>query len=186
MQALFIVFGIIGLIMIFFGAKWTWKSVKAKEIVNFPFIESKKEFEIKNIGLFSLCILGGGSVNNSGCFQVQIKDRDNQRIVELKENTMKPRFRKNWKMGVEYFQFKISKNGWYKIEIKNPKDLVVKQSTLKIKQVFQYPVPTESLEVLIKETIPNSKKLFGILLLVLGVNISAWGIMLGINPHLFG
>lgn len=171
--------------MIFFGAKWTFKSLKAKEIIGFPLAEREKEFEIKNAGLFTLCIIGGGYVNNSGSFRVQIKGKDNQRTVYLKENFIKPKFRKNWKMGVEYLQFNISNYGLYKVEIGNPEDLIVKKSMLKIKRMFQSPLPIENIEILIKETVPISKKLFGIIFLVLGVNLSAWGIMLGINPDLF-
>jgi hypothetical protein len=57
MQTLFIVLGLIGLIMTFFGAKWTLKSFKAKEIIGFPLNELEREFVIINPRLFTLCIL---------------------------------------------------------------------------------------------------------------------------------
>jgi hypothetical protein len=186
MQILFIVLGLIGLTMTFFGAKWTFKSFKSKEIIGFPLNELEKEFEIIKPGLFTLCIIGGGYVNNTGSFRALVKRKENQKVIDLKENFMKPRFRKNWKMGVEYLQFKISNSGLYNVEIENAEDLIVKKSMLKTKQIFQSRLPIENIEVSIKETIPIGKKLFGIIFLVLGVNMSAWGIMLGINPDLFG
>lgn len=172
--------------MIFVGAKWTFKLFKAKEIIVFPLIELKKEFEIKKPGLYTLCIIGGGYVKNSGSFRALVKCKDTQEIIDIKENFIQPRFPKNWKMGVDYLQFKISNYGIYKVEIENAKDLIVKKSMLKAKQIFQSPLPVENIEISIKETIPIGKKLFGIVFLVLGVNMSAWGIMLGINPELFG
>lgn len=186
MQILFIVLGLIGLTMTFFGVKWTFKSFKAKEIIGFPLSYLKKEFEIIRPGLFTLSIVGGGFVDNSGSFRVLVKRKDNQKVIDLKENFMKPRFSKNWKIGVEYLQFNISHPGLYKVEIENAEDLVVKKSMLKTKQVFQSPLPVENIEISIRETIPISKKLLGIIFLVLSVNMSAWGIMLGINPELFG
>lgn len=183
MQILFLV---LGLILTFFGVKWTFKSFKGKEIIGFPLSELKKEFEIIKPGLFTLCVVGGGYVDNSGNFRTLVMRKDNQKIIELKENILKPRFRKNRKMGVEYLQFKISHVGLYKVEIENAEDLVVKKSMLKTKQVFQSPLSVEKIEISIKETIPISKKLFGIIFLVLGVNMSAWGIMLEVNPELFG
>ncbi len=174
------------MIMTFFGVKWTLKSFKTKEIICFPLNEKEKEFEIINIGLFTFSVLGGGYVNNSGNFLATIKSKDNQKRIDLKENYIKTRFRKNWKIGVEFLQFKISNTGFYKVEIKNPEDLIVKKSMLKIKQIFQSPLPVENIEILIKETIPTRKKLFGIIFLVLGVNLSTWGILLGISPDIFG
>ncbi|SFU65406.1 hypothetical protein SAMN05216480_111123 [Pustulibacterium marinum] len=186
MQILFIVLGFIGLTMTFFGVKWTVTSFKAKEISCFPFNNLKKEFEIKRPGQYTLSIIGGGFVGNTSNFHISVKTKDHQKIVDYEENFMRPRFRKNGKIGVEYLQFKISDSGLYKVEIENPEDLIVKKSIVKTKQFFQAPLAVENIEISIGETIPISKKLFGIIFLVLGVNISVWGIILGINPQLFG
>jgi hypothetical protein len=99
---------------------------------------------------------------------------------------MKSRIRKNWKVRVEYLQFKISRAGLYKVKTENVEDLIVKKSMLKTKHVFQSPLRIENIVASIKKTIPISKKLYGIIFLVLGVNMSAWRITLGINPKLFG
>jgi hypothetical protein len=186
MQILFIILGVIGLAMTFFGVKWTLKSFRAKTIEIFPLIELRKEFEIIRPGLFSICIIGGGHVNNTGSFQVSVQHKDNKKTIDLKENYMKPRFHKKWKTGVEYFSLKIENCGIYKVEISNPEDLIVKQSINKSQHVFQSPLPIENIEISIKETVTISKQLFGIIFLTLGVNMSIWGIMLGINPELFG
>lgn len=176
--------GLIGLTMLFFGLKWSLKSFKSKKIIEFPILDSVKEFEIINPGLYSFCIIGGGYVHNSEGFKTLISNVGSQKSIDLEENIIKPRFRKNWKMGVEYLQFKINNIGNYKIEIQNPEKLIVKKSMLKTKQIFQSNQLMENIEILIKETIPVKKKLFGILFLVLGVNMSAWGIMLTLNPSL--
>ncbi len=57
---------------------------------------------------------------------------------------------------------------------------------LTAKQIFQTPLSIENITVSIQETITIGKKIFGIIFLVLGINASFWGIMLGINPNLFG
>ncbi len=167
MQILVIVMGVVGIILLFFGIKWSWKSLKAKEIIQFPFSQDQTQFKIEKTGLFSLCILGGRYLANSGGFGAQI-------------------FRKNMKMGVEFFHFTISQSGGYILHLENQEDLIVKTSMIKIKQLFQSPQLTENLQVLIKETIPVGKRIMGIIFLVLGVNMTAWGIMLGIYPNLFG
>jgi hypothetical protein len=57
---------------------------------------------------------------------------------------------------------------------------------LKTMQLVESKEPIENLRVLIKETIPIRRKLLGIIFLILGANMSAWGITLSINPNLFG
>jgi hypothetical protein len=96
---------------------------------------------------------------------------------------MESRIRKNWKVWAEYLQFKISREGLYKVKI--VEDLIVEKSMLKTKHIFQSPLRIENIAASIKKTIPISKKFYGIIFLVLGVNMSAWRITLGINPKLF-
>ncbi len=186
MQIIFIILSLIGFTLTFFGVKWTYRSFKAKEIVGFPLIMKEQEFEISKPGLFALCIIGGGHVKNSGNFRVLIINTIDQKVIDLKENFMKPRFRKNWKIGVEILNFKVSNSGHFKVQIENAEDLIVKKSMLITERFFQSSLSIRNIEVMIKETIPVSKRLFGIIFLVVGVNMSAWGVMLGFNPELFG
>ena len=186
MQILYIILGVIGLTMTFLGAKWSIKSFRAKEIINFPITHFKKDFEIIKPGLYALCIVGGASVNDAGNLRILIKHKDDQHVVELKEHLIKPRFRKKGKIGVEYLQFKILHSGRYQIELKNIDNLIVKKSRLTAQQIFQSPLSFENIEISIKETITIGKKIFGIIFLVLGINASFWGIALSIYPNLFG
>ena len=186
MQILFIVTGIIGLTMFFFGVKWFLKSFNSKEIIEFPFLDNHKEFEIKNTGLYTIQILGAAQITNSGQFTIRLINKDNQKNIALKDYFLKPRFRKNWKIGIEYLHFKITESGNYIIKLENQNSFVAKKSMLKINSPFQQNKPSNNLKIIIKEAITPSKKLLSILFLVLGVNISFWGILLTINPNAFG
>jgi len=186
MQILFLALGLVGFIITIFGARWNFRSFQTKEIIGFSIIELEKEFVIKKPGLFTICIIGGGYLNNNDNFRILVKSKENQKVIDLKENCIKPRFRRNCKIGIEYRQFSISDSGIYKVEIENVKDLIVKKSMLKTKQIFQSPLPIKNIEVLIKETIPISKKLLGIVFFILGLNMFFWGIILGVTPELFG
>ncbi|KKN91414.1 hypothetical protein LCGC14_0217470 [marine sediment metagenome] len=165
--------------MVFFGAKWLLRS---KAIVKLPIAEKIKNFTINRSGLYSVCILGGGYLKTSVGFKILISKSNSQEKIRLKENFLKWRFRKNREIGVEYLHFEIENIGEYHIEIQNPENLTVKKS----RSILQSDKPIQSVEILIKESVSVAKKLFGVIFLVLGVNISFWGIMLAINPNPFG
>ncbi len=179
MQILYLIIGLIGLIMVFFGAKWLLRS---KTIVNLPIAEKTNNFTINRSGLYSVCILGSAYIKSSVGFNILISKSNSQENIKLKESFLKWRFFKNWNIGVEYLHFKIENIGDYHIEIQNPENLMVEKST----SFFQLGKPIQSVEILIKESVSTAKKLFGVIFLVLGVNISFWGIMLAINPNPFG
>jgi len=170
MQILFILMGIVGLAMLFFGIKWSIESVRSKALVRFPLDNRTQEFELMDEGLYTFCILGSRFVGNSASYTTSLSNIENKEKVELVQNFLKPKFRVGWKIGIEYQNFRIRKSGQYKLELGNPNSLKGNSSNL---------------EGMIKKTIPVSKKIFGIIFLVLGMNMSAWGIMLGINPNLF-
>ena len=176
--------GAVGLTMLFFGIKWSIQSVRPKAIVQFSLGDKEQNFVFSDEGLYTFCVLGAGYIN-TGEFEVRLSNQASKNEIEMLENFMKPRFRKDWKIGVEYLNFRIKIPGEYKLELINPESLTAKKSMLKAKQLLKSPIPATNLEGMIKKTIPISKKLFGIIFLVLGVNMSAWGIMLGINPNLF-
>ena len=136
--------------------------------------------------IFAFCIIGGGYARNSNNFQVQIKRKDDEQIVNLKKTFIKPRVLKNNKIGIEYLQFNISNSGVYKIKIKNPEGLIVKESILKFGLIFKSNPPVKNIEILIKETTPIIKQFFGIIFLVLGLNLFMWSVILAINLDRFG
>ena len=172
--------------MLFFGVKWILKTLKAKEIIEFPLMEGERDVEIKRTGLFALYILGVRSVDYSPHFKIKIENRENGKTVTSKENAVQMRFHKKQKMGIEYLNFSISMIGVYKIKIEKPENLIVKQTMLRTIIPFQSSSPIENIQLLIKETVPISQKILGIIFLIVGLNLSTWGIMLGINPGLFG
>ena len=165
MQILYLLIGLIGLIMLFFGAKWLLRS---KTVVKFTINKNIKEFKIGRSGVYAVCFMETRFFNNFGVFHIKIINSDNQERIDMKKNFLKWRFIKNWKKGVEYYQFKIQNAGNYRIEIDQANKSI------------------HNIEVLIKESVTVSKKIFGILFLVFGVNISFWGIILAINPNPFG
>jgi len=169
MQILYLAIGLIGLTMTFYGAKWLLRS---RTIISFQKAEREKEFNIAIPGLYSVGIIGGGHFKKSGNDEFQISNIKNQQLIELKESYLKWRFRKNWKMFVEYRQFEIDDIGNYKIEIQNHKG--------------QSNQPMRNNQIIITESVKMLKRFLGIIFLVLGVNISFWGIILTINPTPFG
>lgn len=185
MQILFLLMSFVGMILLFFGVKWIVKLFQLKDVVEFPIVEGIKEFEINKTGLYAVCIVGGAYIKYSEGFNIQILNVQNGKQLDLKENSLKPIFRKKVGTGVEYLQFNIQHIGRYKIEIHHAEKLIVKKSMLKIKQLF----PSQSLdsiEILIQGKMPVGEYISGIVFLVLGANMALWGVILGINPNLFG
>ena len=184
MENLFILMVPAGLILFFVGGRWMYAALKSKEIIKFPLDNQKQEFRVDKPGLFSFSLIGGGYVKNSGGFRASVKRKEYHIKVESHEPFIKAIIMKNWRIGVEYLHFKISDSGIYIVEIDGVKDLVIKGSILKIKQLYQRSIPSKYIEVSIRETIPPTKQLFGIIFFVLGANITAWGIILGLNLNI--
>ncbi len=170
MQVLFILMGIVGLTMLFVGIKWSIESIRPKPLVRFPLSERTQEFELKDEGLYAFCILGSRFVGYPSSYTSSLSNMENEEKIKLVQNFLKPKFRVGWKIGIEYQNFKIRKPGKHKLVLGDPNFLRGNSSNL---------------EGMIKKTVTVTKKLFGIIFLVLGMNMSAWGIMLGINPNLF-
>ena len=186
MQLLFICLGLVGIGMTALGIKWVYKSNFSKTIVRFPISKLTQEFRIETPGLYSINIVGGGSVRNKGHFKMRIVDVKNGHNITIKDNFIKPRMRLDWKMAVELSQFEIYDPGHYRIDIEGLDGLVVKKSMLFVKNRFHSPEDLKNIEVWIKETISNLQKVLGIIFLVFGANLSIWGILLGIYPEAFG
>jgi len=179
MQLLYLTIGLTGLTMMFFGAKWLLRS---KTVVNFPIKEGSKEFKIKKPGVYAVCVMGGGLIKGFGQYNFQLSHSNNQRQIKLKRPILKWRFRKNWVMGVESAQFKISDVGGYKIEITNLSNAATTNSVKKKEHKSRPNPPIRGNQILIKATVSLLKKIAGIFFLVLGVQGSFWGILLAINP----
>lgn len=184
MHLVFIALGIIGLGMFLLGLKWTINSITKKEIVQFNINEGEKVFQISKKGTFSICIIGGGFVVGSDGFRTIIEHLNTSKKIFPIENTIKYKFRKNRKLGVEYAQFRTDEIGEFMIKLQNVQHLIIKPSILGSKRSFQQKLPTDLILVLIKESISTSKKLFSIIFVVLGANMAIWGFILTFMPEL--
>ena len=100
------------------------------------------------------------------------------------ENIIKPRFTHNWKLGVEFSQFRIDKIGKYTIKIQNAENLIVKPSMIFSIRYFQKELSTDSIQILIKESISTTKKFLSIIFLILGLNMAIWGFILSFIPEI--
>ena len=98
---------------------------------------------------------------------------------------MKFKFHHKGKLATEFYQFEIENPGIHKFIFKNIEDLEVKESILVSKRLFQKQLPTEKIEILVKETSSNSKFIIGLLMTVFGFNIAGCGVILAFNPQLF-
>jgi len=184
MQLIPIAIGIIGLGMFLLGIKWMIISMSKKDIINFNINDTQKEFKIEKEGFFSICIIGGGYVDGSNGFRIIIENTTTSKKIYPTEKTMKYRFRKNWKLGVEFSQFKVNEPGKYLIVIQNIQSLIIKPSMLRSKRFFQKKLSTEFIEVLIKESTSTSKKILSIVFLIVGGNMTLWGFVLTFMPEM--
>lgn len=172
--------------MLIFGVKWMLATFRLKDVVEFPLSKKEEEFEISKLGRYALCIVGGGYVKGLEGLTVKLVHLESGEKIEVEEVLLKPRFRKHWKISIECLHFMINKSGNFRIEIEPPERLRVNRSMLIFKRSFQAPEPIENLSILIKETNPVIQRILGIVFLVLGANLLVWGIILRINPGIFG
>ncbi|PJE42160.1 MAG: hypothetical protein CUR32_04990 [Flavobacterium sp.] len=184
MQIIFLLIGIFGLIMFYYGFTIFLKKYKCKTpIAELDFNENSNEIYFNQIGLYSISFIGGNYANNIGNLDVRItKDKED---VEIFEKVMKSSFLYKNNIGTEFYQFKIENPGIYKMQFSNINDLELKQSKLASKRLFQNNLPIENVGVLVKEAITNFKYISSILLMVFGFNIAGWGMILAFNPSIF-
>ncbi|CAM3810594.1 GOLD domain-containing protein [Flavobacterium gelidilacus] len=181
MQIIFLLAGIIGLIMSFFGSKMLIEIYKNKIISELKLTENEINFD--KIGLYSICVVGGGYSNNLGNFETKITSKG---IIIINTVESKPKFKFHYKgrLANEFYKFEIENPGIYNIKINNIEHLEVKESMLFSKRYFQKKLPTEKIGLIVKETSPNSKFIIGLLMTILGLQIAVWGILLAFNTEL--
>ena len=119
---------------------------------------------------------------SSGNFQAQLVQRENQEPIPLKEHAIKP----GGNNSLEYFQFEVPRPGWFQLNLQNQRSIKMKPTILLVSRFFQRAVPVEELTIRVKQSISLSKRLFGILLMILGANFCGWGFILAFNPGLLG
>lgn len=181
MQIIFLLIGIIGLAMFFFGGKMLIQKYRRKIIGELNLMENEVNFE--NSGLYSICVVGGGYANNLGNFEAKIISNGTE--LNTFEKQMKFKFHHKGRLATEFYQFEVENPGKHKIIFKNIEDLEVKESMLASKRLFQKKLPIEKIGLIVKETSSNSKFIIGLVMTILGLNVALWGIVLAFNPQAF-
>ena len=180
MQLTFIFIGIIGILLLIYSIRILIKSSKNKLVAEFTLDSESKEIQLNSTGLYSLCFLGAGFVDNRGKFDAELK-AENGNLIKLNKTFPNYRFRKNGKLGLEYWNFEIDKSGKYILTFENLNDLIAKHSMLISKRMFQKEISPNNLKILLKETISTKNRFFSIVGLVIGVNALIWGILIGLT-----
>ncbi len=178
MQLAFIGLGIIGILLLVFSIQILIKSGKNKQISEFTLDNETKVIEFNSIGLYSICFLGAGFIENPGKFCGELKSESGN-LIQLHQTFPHYRFRKNGKLGLEYWTFEINEKGKYTLTFKYLNELIAKKSMLSSKRIFQKNIQADSLKVILKETIPIKSRIFSIIGLVIGINALIWGIVIG-------
>jgi len=181
MQIIFLLIGIVGIVMFFFGGKMLIEKYRTKIIGELKLTEN--EIEFKKSGLYSICIVGGGYVNNLGNFEARITSNETE--LDTFEKQLKFKFYHKGRLATEFYQFEVENPGIHKIIFINIEDLEVKESMLASKRLFQKKLSIEKIGIIVKETSPNSKFIIGLLMTIFGFNIAGWGIILAFNPQIF-
>jgi hypothetical protein len=183
MQIACFLIGIIGLAMFLIGGKMLIKKYKGKIIGELKLFNNLNEINFEKTGLYSICVVGGGYINNLGSFEAKITNNGNE--IETFEKQMKFKFYHKGKLATEFYHFEIENLGIHKFIFKSSEDLEVKESMLVSKRLFQNKLPIEKIEILVKETSSGSKFIIGLLMTIFGFNIAGWGVILAFNPQLF-
>lgn len=181
MQIIFLLIGIVGLVMFFFGSKILIEKYRNKIISELKLTENEINFE--KVGLYSICVVGGGYANNLGNFEAKIMSNGIE--LDTIEKQLKFKFHHKGRLATEFYQFEVENPGIHKIIFKSFEDLEVKESMLVSKRLFQKKLPIEKIGIIVKETSLSSNFIIGLLMTIFGFNIAGWGIILAFNPQLF-
>ena len=99
-------------------------------------------------------------------------------MIPLHKTLLNYRFKRNGTIGLEYWHFNIEKDGIYNLNFFNINDLIIKDSMLISKRIFQKNRRAEDLKILLKESISIKSRLLAIVCLVIGINALLWGILI--------
>lgn len=186
MQIIFIFIGIISFPLLIYSIKLVINQLKLKEIIVFDLTEKTKDFQITKNGIHSICMLGISSDFKISGLEASIIT-PNGKQINLTENLIRySSLRKRVKI-VEQWKFETNQKGKYTLSITNLDDYISRNPILTSGKLFSNrKIETKSLKILVKQSVSTKHRLISIIGLVLGINGSFWGIMLGINPNLLG
>jgi len=136
--------------------------IRSKTIAEITVLQNEQEMTITKPGLYSVSSVVSDIM---APINVDFTITHNGHTIEGESTQMKTRFMHKGNFAKEFYQFEVTQPGKYLITINEPI------------------VPRGSL--IVKESMPNIKRIAAIVLLVLGFNLSGWGIILSCNPHPF-
>lgn len=154
---------LLGAIMVFFGGRWLLESIRNKPIANFMPIypeNNPKEILFDETGLYSISVQVGPyeTVN-----QYSVAITRNGTHIDFNYPFAKYKFLHKGNFFKEFCQFQVDVKGKHTIQFNNP-------------------LPAN---VVVKKAMNNIKRIFAIVLTVLGFNILGWGIILACNPDIW-
>ena len=181
MAILYFILAGAGLVMFVFGLTWAIQRALLSDILSFPLTCTEKQITFEKTGKYALCIQGANYIDVKYENVFKITNLTNKKGIHLRENFIKPRFRRDWVMGFEYYNFQITQPDTYKIEINHPKDIKGEDSKLFFGSIFKNTVSNDQLSIIVKETTSGLKLFLSIFFLVIGGNVTLWGIVLGLK-----
>jgi len=149
-------------------------------IAVFNLEDNSHEFEIQRPGYYSISILGAGFVRElqSVASKLILNDLDD---LEVGVHLLAPRFRKDGRMGIEYWGFSTSGIGRCTITLSNMKYIEAYDSMLMPERMFESPVDHSRLKVIIHPSAQPLYKYISVVSLVLGVWLVVIGILVGLD-----
>ncbi|WP_395057899.1 hypothetical protein [Flavobacterium sp.] len=159
---------IFSVILFFLGLRFSAIFFKSKEIIQFTLVEDENIFQINTDGKYSVCIVGGGSIEN---FNITIKSIENGNLLETKETFFKARFMKNGGVGTVFYDFYVAEVGDYSLKVECINNLSVKTSMLKSISSIEKRKAINEISILIKEYSSPYHFILGLVFSIIGLMI---------------
>ena len=116
MQLTFIFIGIISLLVLVYSVKLVIRQFKLKEIAVFDLIEKNKSFELAEIGIHSICIIGISSDFTVSDLNASIITPNGKEIILTEKKIRYSYLRKRVKT-FEQWTFKSNHSGTHKLNL---------------------------------------------------------------------
>lgn len=159
-------------VAIFFGLKSLIQAYRKQTIILFKLKDKQSTFNLIKHGDYSVYIIGGRFVKTIGNFKINIFQNFKSNInIHLKEPILKNKIYQNWRYGVEILYFTINSSGSYTININNITNLIVQEPKFMTKSNLRTTINIENIDILIKERMSANKKIFAIILIIVGLMV---------------
>ena len=165
--------------MVAYSFKMFLKGMRINPIGVFNLEDNSHEFEIERPGYYSISILGAGFVRELQRVTIKLT-LNNVYDLEVGVHMIAPRFRKDSRMGIEYWGFSTSGIGRCTITLSNMEYIEAYDSMLIPQRVFESPIDHSKLKVIIHPSLPPIHKVASVFSLILGVWLVVAGILVWI------